>query len=48
MTRGNIQGTRIAPENTAFKGYNSMYDKPHMHAAITNLQDIYLERPSAG
>lgn len=39
MTRGDVEGTRFAPDNTAFKGYNGMYDKPHMHAAITDLQD---------
>jgi aflatoxin B1 aldehyde reductase len=39
MTRGDISGTRFAPGNTAFQGYSSMYDKPEMHAAITDLQD---------
>jgi aflatoxin B1 aldehyde reductase len=39
MTRGDVAGTRFDPGNIAFKGYSSMYDKPEMHAAITDLQD---------
>ncbi|KAJ6078644.1 hypothetical protein N7467_008397 [Penicillium canescens] len=39
MTRGDVAGTRFAPGNTAFQGYSSIYDKPEMHAAITDLQD---------
>ncbi|KAJ6054876.1 hypothetical protein N7499_005826 [Penicillium canescens] len=39
MTRGDVVGNGCAPGNTAFQGYSSMYDKPEMHAAITDLQD---------
>ncbi|KAJ5091236.1 hypothetical protein NUU61_006106 [Penicillium alfredii] len=38
-TRGDIEGTRFAPGNQVFGRLNTMYDKPEMHAAITDLQD---------
>ena len=39
LAGSDVEGTRIAPDNANFKGYNGIYDKPHMHAAITDLQD---------
>lgn len=36
-TRGNVDGTRYAPDSQFVKSLNAMYDKPDMHAAMTDL-----------
>ncbi|KAJ5161931.1 hypothetical protein N7492_007323 [Penicillium capsulatum] len=38
-TRGDVAGTRYAPDNKFSARMNAMYDKPEMHAAMTDLLD---------
>lgn len=36
-TRGNVDGTRYAPDSVFAKSLNAIYDKSDMHAAMTDL-----------
>lgn len=38
-TRGNVEGTRYAADSQIGRNLNAMYDKPDMHAAMTDLLD---------
>ncbi|KAJ5185246.1 hypothetical protein N7491_006884 [Penicillium cf. griseofulvum] len=38
-TRGDVEGTRFSPNNQISSVLNSMYDKPHIHTAMTGLLD---------
>jgi aflatoxin B1 aldehyde reductase len=38
-TRGDVEGTRYAADNQVAKNLNAMYDKPDMHATMTDLLD---------
>ncbi|KAJ5578618.1 uncharacterized protein N7459_007582 [Penicillium hispanicum] len=38
-TRGDVEGTRYAPSSQIATAMNAMYDKPEMHAAMTDLLD---------